>query len=168
MRTYLSTGTTWPPLWSNGLSSWLKIQRSGLDSRRYQSFWEVVGLERGPLSLVSTVEELVERKSIGSGLENQDYGRRGSATLTTRHPSIHRSWHQVCGGRSVGIVRSRTKATEFLLKQLCLLPYFSSCFFTGGFVTMDFSSTRASHGPKPVVRPCNTTDTVTRMSPSEE
>jgi hypothetical protein len=25
----------------------------GFDSRRYQIFWEVVGLERGPLSLVS-------------------------------------------------------------------------------------------------------------------
>jgi hypothetical protein len=30
---------------------------SGLDSLRYQIFGEVVGLERGPLSLVSTTEE---------------------------------------------------------------------------------------------------------------
>jgi hypothetical protein len=43
-----------------------------------------VGLERGPLSLVSAIEELLERKSSGSGLENQDYGPRGSAALTTR------------------------------------------------------------------------------------
>jgi hypothetical protein len=34
-----------------------------------------VGLERGPLSLVSTIEELLERKSCGSGLENRNYGR---------------------------------------------------------------------------------------------
>jgi hypothetical protein len=40
-----------------------------------------VGLERAPLSLVSTTEELLERRSSGSGLENRDYGRRGSATL---------------------------------------------------------------------------------------
>jgi hypothetical protein len=33
-----------------------------------------VGLERGPLSLVSTIEELLERSS-GSGLENREYGR---------------------------------------------------------------------------------------------
>jgi hypothetical protein len=33
-------------------------------------------LERGPLSLVSTTEELLERKSNGSGLETRDYGRR--------------------------------------------------------------------------------------------
>jgi hypothetical protein len=35
-----------------------------------------MGLERGPLSLVSTIEELLERKSSGFGLETQDYGRR--------------------------------------------------------------------------------------------
>jgi hypothetical protein len=51
-----------PPLWSSGQSSWLQIQRSGFNSRRYQIFWEVVGLERGPPSLVSTVEELLARK----------------------------------------------------------------------------------------------------------
>jgi hypothetical protein len=35
-----------------------------------------VGLERGPLSLVSTIEELLGRKSSGSGLEIREYGRR--------------------------------------------------------------------------------------------
>jgi hypothetical protein len=34
----------------------------GFDSRRYQIFWEVVGLERGPLSLVRITEQLLERK----------------------------------------------------------------------------------------------------------
>jgi hypothetical protein len=57
-------------------SSWLQIQRSGFDSRGYQIFWEVVALERDPLSLVSTTEGLLKRKSSGSGLENRDYGRR--------------------------------------------------------------------------------------------
>jgi hypothetical protein len=65
-----------PPLWSSGQSSWLQSQRSGFDSQSYQIFWEVVGLERVPLSLVSTIEELLGRKSSGSGLENRDYGRR--------------------------------------------------------------------------------------------
>jgi hypothetical protein len=31
---------------------------------------------RGRLSLVSTIEELLERKSRGSGLENREDGRR--------------------------------------------------------------------------------------------
>jgi hypothetical protein len=62
---------TWPPLWSSGQSSWRQIQRSGFNSRHLQDFWEVVGLERGPLSFMSTIEELLERKSSGSGLENE-------------------------------------------------------------------------------------------------
>ena len=32
----------------------------GFDSRRYQIFWVVVGLERGPLNLVRSIEELLE------------------------------------------------------------------------------------------------------------
>jgi hypothetical protein len=47
----------WPLLWSSGQSSWLQIQRSGFDSQRYQIFWEVVRLERGPLSLMSNYLE---------------------------------------------------------------------------------------------------------------
>jgi hypothetical protein len=76
---------SWPPLWSSGQSSWLQMQMSGFDSRRYHIFWEVVGLERGPLSLVCIVMELLGRKDSGSGLEIREYGRRGSVTLTTWH-----------------------------------------------------------------------------------
>jgi hypothetical protein len=67
-----------------------------------------VGLEWSPLSLVSTIEELLERKSRGSGLENRDHGRRGSAALTSRHPSIRKKLaltSHTSGGRSVVIVR---------------------------------------------------------------
>jgi hypothetical protein len=45
-----------------------------------------VGLERGSLSLVSTIKELLERKSSGSGLEYKKYGRKGSFALTMWHP----------------------------------------------------------------------------------
>jgi hypothetical protein len=75
-----------PPLRSSGQSSWLQIQRSGFDSRRYQIFCEVVSLERGPLRLVSTIEELFGRKSSGSGLEIREYGHGVSVVLTMRHP----------------------------------------------------------------------------------
>jgi hypothetical protein len=54
-----------------GHGSWLQTRRSGFDSRRYQIFWEVMGLERGPLSLVRIIEELVQGNS-GSGLENRN------------------------------------------------------------------------------------------------
>jgi hypothetical protein len=59
-------------LWSSGQSSWLQIHRSGFDSRRYHIFWEVVGLEPGPLSLLRIIEELHEWKSSGSGLRNRN------------------------------------------------------------------------------------------------
>jgi hypothetical protein len=36
----------------------------------------VVGLERRPLNLVNTIEELLGRKSTGSGLESREYGSR--------------------------------------------------------------------------------------------
>jgi hypothetical protein len=49
---------------------------SGFDSRHYQIFWEVVGLEQGPLGLMSRTDELHGRKSSGSSLENWDYRRR--------------------------------------------------------------------------------------------
>jgi hypothetical protein len=44
----------------------------GFDPRRYQIFWVVVGLERGPLNLVRSTEELLELKSSASGSENRD------------------------------------------------------------------------------------------------
>jgi hypothetical protein len=43
-------------------SSWLQIRRPGFDSRHYQKKKVVVGLERDPLSLVTTTEELLDRK----------------------------------------------------------------------------------------------------------
>jgi hypothetical protein len=49
-------------------------------------FREVVGVERGPLILANTIEELLQRKLSGSGLEIQEYGHRESVTLTTWHP----------------------------------------------------------------------------------
>jgi hypothetical protein len=45
----------------------------GFDFRRCQIFWVVVRQELGSLSLVSTTEELLGRKSSGSGKENQNY-----------------------------------------------------------------------------------------------
>jgi hypothetical protein len=95
--------------------SWLQIQRSGFDYRRYQTFWEVVGLERGPLSLVSTTEELLGRKRGGSGLENRECGLRDPShwQCGTLHPQKLALTSPTSGGRSACTVRSRTHATEF-------------------------------------------------------
>jgi hypothetical protein len=104
-----------PPLWSSGQSSWLHIQRSGFDSRRYQIIWEAMGLEQGQLSLVSTIEELLGRNSSGCGLENREYYLRDSSrwprgTLYAQKLALTSATN---GGRPVGIVRSRTQAAEF-------------------------------------------------------
>jgi hypothetical protein len=61
---------------------------------------------------VTTIEELIERKSSCSGLESRDYGRRGSAALTMWHPQKLALTSPTSGGRSVGTVRSQTQATE--------------------------------------------------------
>jgi hypothetical protein len=112
-----------PPLWSSGQSSWLKIQRSGFDSRRYQIFWELVGLQRGQLSFVSTTTKLLGRKYSGSGLEIREYGRR-DPLFWPRVTSYPHKWalnSPTSGGSSVGIVCSRTQATEFITRLGWLL-----------------------------------------------
>jgi hypothetical protein len=48
-------------------------------------FREVAVLERGPLSLVSTTEELLGSNSSGSVLKSENTAE-GSVTLTTWHP----------------------------------------------------------------------------------
>jgi hypothetical protein len=84
------------------------------DSRRYQIFCELVGLERGPLSLVSTIEELLERKSSGSGPKSREYEHRDPSRRPrgTLYPPKLALTSPKSGGRSVGIVLSWTRATE--------------------------------------------------------
>jgi hypothetical protein len=55
----------------------------GFDSQPYKIFWEVGGLEWGPLNLVRTIEELLEWRSSGSDLVNP---RLTAVALTTQHP----------------------------------------------------------------------------------
>jgi hypothetical protein len=79
----------------------------------HQIFREVVGLEWDPLSLVSTTEELLGRNSIGSlktknkamGIHCNDHRTPSICKMALPSPTS--------GSRSVGIVRSRTKGTEF-------------------------------------------------------
>jgi hypothetical protein len=99
-----------PPLWS-------VVRVSRFDSQRYQIFWEVVGLERGLLSLVSTTEELLGRKCSGPGLENRDYGCRDPPRWprNTLYPQKLILTLPTSRGCMVGIVHSLTKARELLL-----------------------------------------------------
>jgi hypothetical protein len=73
-----------------------------------------VGLERGALSLVSTIEELLGTESSGSGVENRQYGRKDPSRCPrgTSCPQKLALTSPRSGGRSVGIVRSWIQATE--------------------------------------------------------
>jgi hypothetical protein len=77
---------------------------SGFDSRHYQIFWEVVGLERGPLSLVSATEELLDRKVAAPvyKTENTAVGIRHADHIAPQNLALT---SLTSGGRSVGIFR---------------------------------------------------------------
>jgi hypothetical protein len=90
-----------PPLWSSGQSSWLQIRRPGFDSRHYQK--KVVSLERGPLSLVSTTEELLDRK-IAAPVEKIENTAVGIRHADHVGPFIRKSWQSL--RRQAAVVRS--------------------------------------------------------------
>jgi hypothetical protein len=85
------------------------------------------GLERGPLGLVNTIEELFEREGSGSGLERREYGRKfRGADYSTPLSAMLAITSPANGGRSVSIVRSRTEATECKYVGLFVKYFISS------------------------------------------
>jgi hypothetical protein len=127
-------------LWSYGQSSCLQIQRSGFDSRHYQIFWEVVGLERGPPSLVSTIEVVLGRKGSGSGLGTREYSRTNLSRWPhgILYPQKLALASLTSGGLSVGIVRSRTQAKEFSFSSMYV------CMYVGRRVSPIWQAVRSS------------------------
>jgi hypothetical protein len=94
-----------------------------------------VDLERGTLSFVSTTEELLARKSSGCGLGIREYGCRDPShwPCCTLYPKKLALNSPTSGGRSVGIVRSRTQVTDqenneifmYMKRGLNIWHYFS-------------------------------------------
>jgi hypothetical protein len=84
-----------------------RFRGPGFDSRALK---KIVGLERGPLSIVNTTEELLDRKVAApvQKTENTVVGIRHADHVAITSPTS--------GGRSVGIVRSRTQTMELKLK----------------------------------------------------
>jgi hypothetical protein len=78
---------------------------------------------RGLLGLVSTIEELLGRKSRGSGLENPKYGRRDPSRWPcgTLRPQKLALTSSTSDGRSVGVIRSWAQTKEFAFLFLLLL-----------------------------------------------
>jgi hypothetical protein len=84
-----------------------KSRGPGLDSRRYQIFWEIVELERGPLSLVRIIKELLERKVAAPVYKTEINGRIDSLRwpCDTLYP----------------LRRLQTKIRIEVLKTLCVI-----------------------------------------------
>jgi hypothetical protein len=97
-----------------------------------------VALERGPLSLVSNIEELLGRNSSDSGLETREYGCGDPLRWQrdTFYPQKLALTSPTSGGRSVGIVRLRTK------------PLSLFCFCFDYELTGTFFSTKLRHSYK--------------------
>jgi hypothetical protein len=95
----------------------------GFDSRQYHIFREVVGLEWGPLSLVSTIEELLGRNSSGFSLEIQEYScgdplRWPCDTLCPQNWLLTSPTSRGC---FINIACLRTKATESVSAESAVL-----------------------------------------------
>jgi hypothetical protein len=115
----------------------------GFDSRRYHIFWEVVGLERGTLSLMSITEELLEWKRSGSESIKPRLTAVRIRCADHATPSISKKvalTSPTSGGRWVGIVSLRSKASEFSLIPVirCTLQQnYGSQYFPASWVKRD-------------------------------
>jgi hypothetical protein len=101
-------------LWSNGQSFWLQIHMSGFDSRHYQIFWEAVGLERGPLSLMSTIEELLERK-VAAPVQKTEIRAVGNPPCWLRDIPLSAKVDTIFAGKRRSIYRYSSLANHIAL-----------------------------------------------------
>jgi hypothetical protein len=93
----------------------IQTELSRLPIREKKVSQTILRYPRGLLSLVSTTEKLLGRKSSASGLKIREYGHRDPSCWPRGilYPQKLAITSPTSGGRSVGIARSRTQATEF-------------------------------------------------------
>jgi hypothetical protein len=87
---YIIEGT---PLWSSGQTSLRQTQRSRIRVPALPHFLSSSGSGTESTQPPEDKWGATWMKSSGSGLVTDINGRGVSAALTTRHPSIHKSWH---------------------------------------------------------------------------
>ena len=108
-----------PPLWSSGQSFWLQIQRSRVRSPALPDFLSRIGSGTGSTQPREVkLRSYLNKKSSGTRFRKQRLtavGIRCANHVTPLYPQKLALTSPTGGGRSVDIVRSRTKATEFSL-----------------------------------------------------
>ena len=108
-----------PPLLSSGQSFWLQIQRSRVRSPALPDFLSSSGSGTGSTQPHKVkLTSYLNKKSSGSRFRKQRLtavGTRCANHVTPFYPQKLALTSPTGSGRSVGMVRSRTKATEFSL-----------------------------------------------------
>ena len=120
---------TRPPLWSSGQSFWLQIQWSRVRFPALPDFLSSSGSGTGFTQPREVNWGATWIKSSGSGPEKQRLtavGIRCADYVTPLYPQKLALTSPTGGGRSVGIVRSRTKGTDFFYWLNKLLHYYKT------------------------------------------
>jgi hypothetical protein len=106
-----------PHVWSSGQSTWLQIQRSRVLFPALPDFLKSSVSGTGSTQPREYNWGATWYKSSGSCLETREYGRRDPSRWSrgTLYPQNFAITSLTSGGRSVGIVRSRTQAMEISL-----------------------------------------------------
>jgi hypothetical protein len=94
----------------------------GFDSRRHKIFWDVVRLERGPLSLVGTSEEDSEEEWVAAPAYKVEYTAIGISHADNTMPFIRKelTLTSLTGGcRLVGIISRKANFCSLCVKY-CL------------------------------------------------
>jgi hypothetical protein len=81
---------------------------------------QLMTLERGPLSPMSTIEELLRRHNSYLGLENREYGRRGSSIrkLSSRIGHFVQQYGDKSAGQDIDSLISRYVLENFKAASL--------------------------------------------------
>jgi hypothetical protein len=109
-----------PPLWSSGQSSLLQIQRSGFNSWVWNWVHSALWVQLRSYLEEKIVTPGLEIGITAVGIHHADYA-------TTLYPQKLALTSLTSGGRSVSIVLSQTKATEFISLRKQLWTNFRYC-----------------------------------------